>query len=80
MSTRTRKPMDDAVIQGFAEEWAAFRLGGCPSGFYEDFRKRIIKAGRKNGMGFGEVWPMVHKAAHVLIDADPRSRLLTTKD
>lgn len=68
------------VVEGFAAEWAGFRLGGLPSGFYDDFRKRVEKAGRKHGRSFSEVWPLVHKAAYAIIDADERSRLLTTKD
>lgn len=80
MQTRTRKPIDDAIIEAFAREWAEFRLGGCPSGFYEPFRVRIVKAGRRAGASFSEMWAMIHKSADEMMSVDPRARLLSDRD
>ena len=75
-----RRDVPAEQIAELAAAWAAYRLGGCPSGFYEPFRRRAGKIAQQHGQSFAELWQAVHKAAYILIDADPRSRLSSQKD
>lgn len=78
MKKKPRTPVDPEVIRQFAAEWADFRLSGRSGDFYPAFKAEITRTARRHGQTFGELWAAVHKAAYEIIDADPRSRLLSS--
>jgi hypothetical protein len=70
MSKATRTDVDAATIEGFAREWADWRLGGCPGyGFHAAFKKRVEKVARKAGQSFSELWVPIHVEAERRIEA-----------
>jgi hypothetical protein len=73
MTARTARPrteVDAATVGALAEEFAAWRLGGCPgSGFAATFGAKVRKIARRHGQSHSELWAIVHRDAYKLIDA-----------
>lgn len=69
MSTNGRQGIDEAVVNEFAAEFAAWRINGCPGyGFAEQFKARLRKAASSRGMNYSTLFSEVHRVAYETID------------
>lgn len=81
MKTKTRLPLpfSPETIDTLARRLAQYRLGGCPSGEGAAITAAAKKTAAQHRRNYSELWALVHAAAYVIIDADPRSSLLSTR-
>jgi hypothetical protein len=64
------KVVDQNVAKGLAEEFAAWRLGGCPGyGFSERFKAKVAMAARQSGVTPGMLFSEAHRLAYEIIDS-----------
>lgn len=59
------------IIRGLAREFAEERLGGLRGGqaWFQAFKRRGEKVARQHGQSWSEVYPEIHRLAHVMINA-----------
>ncbi len=75
MKTKARLSFSPETIDSLARRLAEYRLGGCPSGEGAAITAAAKKTAAKHRRNYSELWALVHAAAYVIIDADPRSWL-----
>lgn len=70
-STTPRRAIEPEIIRELAREFATERLDGLRGGqaWFQAFKRRGEKIAREHGVSWSEVYPEIHRLAHVLINA-----------